>query len=187
MKVTRAPSSAPIRSASPSSSGSGASAGIAPEQIRRQPRLGDQRVLDPLIDLLAHRGREQQARDRERDDRGARAPRRRIWSGTSCAAPRRHRCHRRRIDELVAELLHGDQAVGERGQFLAQAPDVDVDGARAAGIAVAPDVGQEHVARQHPAAMPQQILEQQELLRGERDARPSAVTGCRPLSSEIVP
>ena len=57
------------------------------------------------------------------------------------------------------------------GQFLAQAPDVDVDGARAAGIAVAPDVGQEHVARQHPVAMPQQILEQQELLRGERDRR----------------
>src|SRR5438067_185808 len=74
----------------------------------------------------------------------------------------------RRIGELVAELLDGQQAVGEDRQLFPQPADVDVDGPRAAGVAVAPDVGEQHVARQHASAMLQHVLEQQEFLRGER-------------------
>ena len=80
---------------------------------------------------------------------------------------RRRRHRRRRVEQLVAELLDGDERLGQEGQLLAQPPHVDVDGARAAGVGVVPHVGQQQVARQHPAAMLQQVLEQQELLGGE--------------------
>jgi hypothetical protein len=69
----------------------------------------------------------------------------------------------------VAELLDRDDRVGEEGQLLAQAADVHVDGARAAGVLVAPHVGQQEIAREHAAAVLDQILEQQEFLRGEPD------------------
>ena len=55
--------------------------------------------------------------------------------------------------QLVAELLDGLDGVGEDRQLLAQPPDVDVDGACAAGVPVAPHVGQQQIARQHAAAM----------------------------------
>ena len=66
--------------------------------------------------------------------------------------------------ELVAELLDGLDGLGERRQLLAQAPDVDVDRARPAGVVVAPDVAEQEVARQHAALVLDQVLEQQELL-----------------------
>ena len=68
------------------------------------------------------------------------------------------------VRELVAELLDRLDRVGEHRQLFAQPPDVDVDGARAAGVVVAPDVGQQQIARQHAAAMLDEILQQQELL-----------------------
>ena len=45
---------------------------------------------------------------------------------------------------------------------------MDVHGPRAARVAVAPDVGEQHVARQHAAPVFEQVFEEQELLRGER-------------------
>ena len=71
------------------------------------------------------------------------------------------------IFQPVAELLDRDDGVGEEGQLLAQPADVHVDRARAAGVLVAPHVGQQQVARQHAAAVLDQILEQQEFLRGQ--------------------
>src|SRR5688572_21033710 len=50
------------------------------------------------------------------------------------------------FDQLVAELLHRLDRVGEHRQLFAEAPDMDVHGARAAGVLVAPHVGEEHVA-----------------------------------------
>ena len=52
------------------------------------------------------------------------------------------RRHRLRIDELVAELLHGHERLLEKGQLFSQTPDVDVDRTRGAGILVVPHVGQ---------------------------------------------
>ena len=69
-----------------------------------------------------------------------------------------------RLEQLVAELLHGDEGLDEEGQLLAQAAHVHVHGARAAGVRVVPDVREQQVARQHPAAVRHQVLQQQELL-----------------------
>ena len=120
------------------------------------------------VGLPAHRPCEQHAGDDERE--GRRGKRReeelalevqsqRHGSGLSAG---------RLLEQLVAELLDGDERVGERRQLLAQPPHVDVHRARAAGVAIAPDVGEQHVARQHAAAVREQVLEQQEFLGGER-------------------
>ena len=74
-----------------------------------------------------------------------------------------------RVDELVSELFDRDERFGQQRQLFAQAAHVDVDGARAAGVAIAPDLFEQDVPRQHAAAMLQQILEQQEFLRRQRD------------------
>src|SRR4051812_19533299 len=50
------------------------------------------------------------------------------------------------LDQLVAELLHGREPLGEHGKLFAKAPHVHVHRARAAGVAIAPDVGQQEVA-----------------------------------------
>ena len=82
------------------------------------------------------------------------------------------------LEQLVAELLDRHERVGEQRQLLAQPPHVDVDRARAAGVAVAPDVGQQHVARQHAAAVQQEIFEQQELLRRQRHVAGRSTRRC---------
>src|SRR5690348_658447 len=51
--------------------------------------------------------------------------------------------------ELVAELLDRDERVGEQRELFAQPPDVNVHRPRAAGIGVAPHVGEQQIARQH--------------------------------------
>ncbi len=55
------------------------------------------------------------------------------------------------VRELVAELLDGDERGHEQGEFFPQAPDVHVHRPRAARVLVAPDLGQQPVARQHAA------------------------------------
>ena len=45
--------------------GSGA---VSAEQLRRQPRFGDQRRFDLVVDLPPHRAREQDAGDAQRQD-----------------------------------------------------------------------------------------------------------------------
>ena len=132
------------------------------------------------------------AGDGQRDDRRRQrgeeelGPKARPWPSQSPVTG--GRLQRRRIDQLVAELLDRDERVGEQRQLLAQPPHVDVDGPRAAGVAIAPDVGQQDVARQHAAAVPQQVLEQQELLRGQRRPRcPPDETVCVSGSTTIEP
>jgi hypothetical protein len=49
------------------------------------------------------------------------------------------------IREPVAELFDRHDRVGQQRKFLAQSPDVDVNGSRAASVLVTPDVGQEQV------------------------------------------
>src|SRR5215217_7474197 len=71
------------------------------------------------------------------------------------------------IFEPVAELLDRDDRVRQQRELLAKPPDVNVDGARAAGVLVAPHVAEEQIARQHPAAVLEQVLQQQEFLGGE--------------------
>src|SRR5689334_6326072 len=69
-----------------------------------------------------------------------------------------------RVEQLIAELLDGHNRIREHRHFFAQAPDVDVNGPRAARIGVAPDIGEQQVARQDAAAVLHQVLEQQEFL-----------------------
>ncbi len=90
---------------------------------------------------------------------------------------------RRRIVQLVAELLDRRERGGEQRDLLAQPPDVHVHGARAARVLIAPDVGQQQIARQHAAAMLEQVLQQQELLRREPDVVAADVTSCRSRST----
>src|SRR5690606_25172676 len=71
------------------------------------------------------------------------------------------------IFEAIAELLDRGQRRGQERDLLAQATDVHVDGPRAAGVLVAPHIGEQEIAREHPAAVFDQILQQQELLRGQ--------------------
>ena len=72
--------------------------------------------------------------------------------------------HGLRFSELVTELLHGDERCFEKWKLFAQAPDVNVDGPRRTGILVVPHIRQEPIAREHPAAVLEEILKQQELL-----------------------
>src|SRR5436190_8962948 len=74
-----------------------------------------------------------------------------------------------RVLQPVAELLDGHDRVAQEWQLLAEAPDVHVDGARAAGVLVTPHVGQQEVAGEHAAAVLDQVLEQQEFLGREPD------------------
>ena len=68
----------------------GSGAALRAEQVRGQPRFGDQRRLDPRVDLAAHRRREQHAGDGERDDRGRERGEEELgleaWRGTRSAS-----------------------------------------------------------------------------------------------------
>src|SRR5438270_6407777 len=70
--------------------------------------------------------------------------------------------------DLVADPPDGH----DRGRLTELAPElahVDVDGARVAGEGVAPDALEQLVARQHEAAMVEELPEEVELLRRELD------------------
>ena len=58
-------------------------------------------------------------------------------------------------------------AFDERRQLFTQPPDVDVDRAGTARVAVSPDVAQQDVARDHASAVLQEVLEEHEFLRRE--------------------
>src|SRR5215831_7300909 len=75
---------------------------------------------------------------------------------------------------LVADVAHRlDEAAGDGAELGAQAPHVDVDGARAAVVAVAPDLGQELLARVDAAAVLREEAEELELL--VRELEPPAL------------
>ena len=86
------------------------------------------------------------------------------WTGTGSGV-----CLLLGFHQLVTELFHGDQGVDQHRQLFAQPADVHVHRPRAAGVVIAPDVGEEQVARQHAPPVLQQVLQQQELLGGELD------------------
>src|SRR6185503_16292586 len=133
MKVTRAPTRCPRRSASSSSSRiSGAAAGRARAISSAARRTSSRSVVSNSTP--ATRSAITAADNADRKNRAWKPGR----YGTALIASRM------RIDQLVAELLDRHQPFGQRRQFLAQAPYVDVDGAGAAGVAIAPDVGEEH-------------------------------------------
>ena len=91
------------------------------------------------------------------------------------------------IVELVAELLDRHDGVGEERQLVAQPSDVDVDGARAAGVLIPPDVAQQQIAREHAAAVLDEILQQQELLGRQADSFPPTSTRWRSTSIDSGP
>jgi len=68
--------------------------------------------------------------------------------------------------DLVADAPHRDDR-SCLTELAAHLPDVDVDRARVAGERVAPDPLEELVAREHDAAVVEQLPEEVELLRGE--------------------
>ena len=115
-------------------------------------------ALDPLLEAAPHRPRDQRRRH-QHGQRRRRQRRQEDLRAEGHGGP----------SEPVAELLDRHDGVGEERQLLAQPADVHVDRARAAGVLVAPDVGQQQVARQHAAAVLEQVLQEQELLRGQRD------------------
>ncbi len=134
------------------------------EQRRRQPRLGHEVALDRPQQLGANRHRdehrhEDQGHRRDAEDRQERAP--------AEAAEAHGRCAPLRVHEAVAELLDGLDGLAERRDLLAQPPHVHVDGPRAAGVAVAPDIREQEVPREHAPAVLHQVLEQQEFLGGQ--------------------
>src|SRR5207249_3958454 len=63
-----------------------------------------------------------------------------------------------RVEKLVPDLLHGDERGGKERQLFAKTPDVNVDRARATGVAIPPHVREQDVARQHTTAVLQEIL-----------------------------
>src|SRR5215470_7032075 len=70
--------------------------------------------------------------------------------------------------DLVADPPDGDDR-RRVAELAPQLPHVDVDRAGVAGERVAPDALEQLVARQHEAAVVEQLPEQVELLRGELD------------------
>src|SRR3990170_3276792 len=71
--------------------------------------------------------------------------------------------------EAVADVAHGlDEDARARLDLAAQTADVDVDGAGAAEVLVAPDTVEQRLAREHLAAVRHQKAQQLELL--EREA-----------------
>ena len=84
---------------------------------------------------------------------------------TRCAASF---CGVARRRDLVADAPDGDDR-RRVAELAAQLADVDVDRARVAGEGVAPDALEQLVARQHEAAVVEQLPEQVELLRRELD------------------
>ena len=71
--------------------------------------------------------------------------------------------------ELVTKLFHGHERIDQHRQLFPEPPDVDVNGARAAGVPVAPDVAEQQIPREDAAAMLEEVLEQQELLGRQLD------------------
>src|SRR3954454_13905293 len=76
------------------------------------------------------------------------------------------------VAEAVADPAHGEEVLRLLGvalELLAQVADVDVDRPRVAVRAVAPDAGEEHVARPHPARVRRERGEDLELDVGRLD------------------
>src|SRR5688500_9297597 len=70
------------------------------------------------------------------------------------------------VAEAVPDAAHGEQVLGVLGvllDLLAQVADVDVDRPRVAEGRVAPDPGQQHLAREDPAGVAGERLEDLEL------------------------
>ena len=83
----------------------------------------------------------------------------------SAGSSRRRAPPSRRQHEPVADVADGaDQRLVLRPELGAQPPDVDVDGAGAAEVVVAPDLLQQLVAGEDPAGVLGEVLEQLELL-----------------------
>src|SRR5437667_6847809 len=160
MKVTRAPSSAPIRSASGSSAAAlVAVAGIA---LRASSSAVSRASATSVSSIRASVRRcidcanSTPATTRamivdESAERSNFARKLTVIAHQLCVVSRG------RVEELVAELLHRHQRVGQQRQLLAKPPHVHVDGPRAAGVSVPPHVGEQHVARQHAAPVLEQI------------------------------
>ncbi|MPM34156.1 hypothetical protein SDC9_80738 [bioreactor metagenome] len=71
-------------------------------------------------------------------------------------------------DQAVADVADGaDDALVLGAQLGPQPPDVDVDRTGTAEVVVAPDVGEELLAAEHPPGVLQQVLQQLELGVGE--------------------
>src|SRR5687768_5951845 len=76
--------------------------------------------------------------------------------------------------ELVADVAHGaDQGLVLGAELGAQPPHVDVDGAGATEIVVAPDLLQQLGAGEDPARVLREVLEELELLVGEVERAPA--------------
>ena len=161
--------------------------GVVREHLGGHARFEPELALDPLLQAPPHRPRDQRRRHRHRQRR---------------RRERREEDLRRKVRSMpvgmvfqpVPELLDRHDGVGEEGQLLAEAPDVHVDRPGAAGVLVAPHVGQQQVAREHAAAMLDEVLKQQELLRRQLhvlavhlDGVPIGVDGQRPVAQRRRP
>src|SRR5439155_21094633 len=110
------------------------------EQLRRQLRFRDERVLDARVDLPPHRGGEKQPGDQEREYRGGE----RRQEQLRLERPSPHTSGRSGFEQLVAELLHRYQCLFLLGQLLATAAAVDVRRPPAAWVPLTPVVGNDH-------------------------------------------
>src|SRR5215203_833013 len=80
--------------------------------------------------------------------------------------------------ELVADVAHGaDQRLVLGAELGAQPPHVDVDGAGAAEVVVAPDLLQQLGAGEDPAGVLGEVLEELELLVGQVQRPPAQLRG----------
>ena len=77
-----------------------------------------------------------------------------------------------RGDEPVADVAHGaDHRLVLGPELGPQPPDMDVDGAGAAVVVIAPDVAEQLLAAEHPPRMLRQVLQQLELGVGQVELR----------------
>lgn len=82
-------------------------------------------------------------------------------------APFRRLC--RLFGDAVADAAHRFNQAAHRAELLAQRADMHVHRASFAAVVVVPDLREDLVARQHDAAVLEQVAEQLELLVGQRN------------------
>src|SRR3954452_11881758 len=165
MKVTRAVSSAPMRSASTSS----ARAAPVPSLLAGARARSSAASWASAFSVCSTRAfvwrcivsaKRTPATTRARSAVDSAARNSLVWKedrGTSLDTARRH------VEQAVAELLDRNQRAFEHGQLFAYSAHVDVDGTGAASVFVAPDVGEQQIAREHEAPVTQEVVEQQKL------------------------
>src|SRR5262249_46877544 len=75
------------------------------------------------------------------------------------------------IETVALAAQRGDEgrAAGDARQAIAQVPHIHVDHVRSRVLGIAPDVGEDGLAREHPAWMAHEVLEQSKLAAGQID------------------